>query len=92
MTTKEKIDENPFNSDYEEKLLLDELISTPSNNEHMFTSHSSVFTHIHEKAHYDNICKIAPNIICEKNKKGFKQKLMVKKQVKGRRTTCLLRR
>ncbi len=92
MTTKEKINENPFNSDYEEKLLLDELISTPSNSEHIYISHSNMSTHIHEKTCQKNVCKIATDVICEKNEKSFKQKLMVKKKVKGERITCLLRR
>jgi hypothetical protein len=92
MTTKEKNNENPFNSDYEEKLLLDELISTPSNSEHIYTSHSNTSTHIHEKTYHKNICKIATDVICENNEKCLKQKLMVKKKVKGREITCLLRR
>ena len=82
MATK-KNNENYFNSNYKAKLLLDELMPTPISNEHTYISGITVFTHIHEKSYYDNICKIAPNIICEKNKKGFKQKLMVKTQARG---------
>jgi hypothetical protein len=92
MTTKEKIDENPFNSDYGKKLLLDKLVSTPSDNEHMHTSHSTMLTHIHEKTHYDNICKTAAYEKGETNKKSFKQKLVGIKKVRGRGITCLLRR
>jgi len=83
MATTEKNNINSFNCDCEAKLLLDELMSTPSSNEHMYTSSITMFTYIHEKAHYDNICKITPSTICEKNKKGFKQKVMVKTQVRG---------
>ena len=83
MTTKEKIDKTPFNSDYEEKLLLDELMLTPSNNEHMFSSHSVMFRRIHEKPYYDNICKKIAYAIYESNTRSFKQKLMGKNQVEG---------
>jgi hypothetical protein len=91
MTTKEKINENPFNSDYEEKLLLDKLMATPSDNEYMFISQGTMFTHIHGMTHYGNICKIATDEN-RNQQKSFKQKLMVTRKVKERGITCLLRR
>jgi hypothetical protein len=90
MTTKEKINENPFNSDYEEKLLLDELISTPHSDERLYISHSDTFTYVHEKTYYSNMCKTASGTSCENNEKGFRQKLLIRNE--GRRNTCLLRR
>jgi hypothetical protein len=90
MTTKEKINENPFNSDYEEKLLLDELISTPHSDERLYISHNDTFTYVYEKTCYENMCKTALDASCENGGKGFRQKLMIRKE--GRRNKCLLRR
>lgn len=86
MATKEKINESPFNSDYEEKLLLDELMSTPHSDERMHISHSDTFTCVHEKMYYDNMCKTASDANCENGKKCFRQKLMGENEVKGGKT------
>jgi len=90
MTTKEKINTNPFNSDYEEKLLLDELISTPHSGERPHITHSHTFTCVHEKTRYGNTCKTASGTSCWNVEKRFRQKLIVKNE--GRQNTCLLRR
>jgi hypothetical protein len=83
MATAEKINGNPLNSDYEEKLLLDELMSTPHSDERMYIPYSHTFTCVHEKTYYDNMCKTASGASCENNKKCFRQKLMIKNEVKG---------
>ena len=74
MTTKEKIDDYPLNSDYEEKLLLDELISTPYSGERLYISYSRKFTRVHEKTLYADTCKIVSRISCANSEKGFRQK------------------
>ena len=83
MATIEISNKDSFNSNCEGKLLLDELMSTPGNNEHMYISYNTVFTYVNGKTHYDNICKLSADAICENNKKRFKQKLMFKSEVKG---------
>lgn len=89
MTTKEKVNESPFNSDYEEKLLLDEFMSTPHSDERPYISHSHTFICVHEKTHYGNTCKTASGASCENGENRFRQKMIVKNE--GRQNTCLLR-
>jgi hypothetical protein len=81
MTTKEKINENPFNSDYEEKLLLDELMLPPHDDGHMAISYDDVFIYVHEKAPCYNICKISAGIECENYKKALEAKLMTNTEI-----------
>jgi hypothetical protein len=89
MTTKEKINENPFNSDHEEKLLLDELISTSHSDKRLYISHNDTFTYVHEKTCYDNMCKIPASASCEGNKKCFMPELKVKSKVRrGKSRVC----
>ncbi len=75
MTTKEKIADYPFNSDYEEKLLLDELISTPNIGEHLYISGNHTFVYVQEKTRYSYICKQASGNTCVYSKIGFREKL-----------------
>lgn len=86
MTTKEKNNEDPFNSDYEEKLLLDEWMSTPHNSERLCTSYSHKFICVHEKNHYSNMYKTTVDTNCQNNKQSFKQKLMVENEVRRGKT------
>jgi hypothetical protein len=90
MTAKERINENPLNSDYEEKLILDEFISTSYSGERLHILHNGTFTCVHEKTQYDNMCKTTSDASCENNKKCFGQKSMGKTE--GRQNTCLLKR
>jgi hypothetical protein len=83
MTTKEKINENPFDSDYEENLLLDELISTPNSSKYTCISCTNIFTYVHEKVYCDKVYRIKANFICNDNKKMFNQNLIVKNEVEG---------
>jgi hypothetical protein len=57
MATTKNIYQDPFNSDGEEKLLLDELISISNNIEHMSISHDDMLIYVHEKARCCNICE-----------------------------------
>jgi hypothetical protein len=90
MTTEEKISESPLNSDYEEKLLLDELMATPHSGERLYISHNHTVTCIHEKTRYGNMRKTTASANCDNGEKRFRQKLMIKNE--GRQNTCLLRR
>jgi hypothetical protein len=90
MTTEEKINASPFNSDYAEKLLLDELRSTPHSGERLYISHNHTFTYVHEKTQYGNMRKTTSGANCDNGEKRFRQKLMIKNE--GRQKTCLLRR
>jgi hypothetical protein len=83
MTTKEKINENPFDSDYEEELLFDELISTSNSSKYTCISRINIFTYVHEKAYCDNVYRIKANLSCNDNKKRFNQNLIVKNEVEG---------
>jgi hypothetical protein len=74
MTTEEENNDYPFNSDYEEKLLLDELISTSHSGEHLYISSNYAFTHVHEKTLYGNTCKTASGNSCAESEKGFREK------------------
>jgi hypothetical protein len=74
MAANVNISGNPLNSDYGEKLLLDGLISTPNNNEHMYILFHNILMYVHEKTRYNDTCKKASGGNREKNKKGFKQK------------------
>lgn len=91
MAAKEKINKNPLNSDYEEKLLLDESISTPYSGEHLYISRNHTFTCVHEKTLYGNMCKVSSSANCTNSEKGFRQKLTWLK-TKGGSNKCLLRR
>ena len=90
MTTEEKINESPLNSDYEEKLLLDEFRSTPPSGERLYISHNHTFTYVHEKTHYGNMRKTTSDANCDNGEKRFRQKLMIKNE--GRQNACSLRR
>ena len=70
MITKEKINANPFDSDYEEKLLFDERISTPNKTENIHTSPVVMFKRVHEEFHCNNMYKMLPSTNHEKNKKN----------------------
>lgn len=78
MITKEKINENPFDSDYEEKLLFDKRISTPNKTKHIHTSPLVMFKCGHEEFHCNNMYKILPSTNHEKSKKEIREKMMVK--------------
>ncbi len=88
MTTKEKIADYPSNSDYEEKLLLDELLSTPYSGERLYISNNCGFTHVHQKTLYANTCKTASRASCENNEKSFSQKLTGLKTEGGQTIVC----
>jgi hypothetical protein len=75
MTTKEKINNYPFNSDYEEKVLLDELISTSHNGERLYISENLKFAYVHEKTLFANMCKAESIANYIDNEQRFKQKL-----------------
>jgi hypothetical protein len=80
MATTKNIHEHPFNSDYEEKLLLDELMLS-HNNEHTAISYNDVFICVHEKAPCYNICKISAGIECENYEKALEAKLMTNTEI-----------
>jgi hypothetical protein len=81
MVTTKNIREKPFNSGGEGKLLLDELMLTLHHNERMDISQGDVFTDIHEKTLYHNMCKMLADAGCECNKKSFMQESTVKSNV-----------
>jgi hypothetical protein len=91
MASRENIGKSPLNSDYEEKLLLDELISTQRKGERTYISNNHGFTYIHEKTRYSNICQTASGASCENNEKSFRTKAYLVKN-EGRVKKCLLRR
>ena len=91
MASRENIGKSPLNSDYEEKLLLDELISTQRKGERTYISNNHGFTYIHEKTRYDDICEIASGASCKNDKKSFRAKAYLIKN-EGRINKCLLRR
>ena len=88
MTTKEKIADYPFNSDYEEKLLLDELISNSYSGERLYISYNCNFTCVHEKTLNANMCKTVSCASCENDEQSFSQKLTWLKTAGGQTIVC----
>lgn len=82
MITKEKVNENPFDSDYEERPLFYELILTPKKTEHRYTKPVSVLTCSHEESHFNNICKVLSSTSHGKSKK-IEEKMMIKFELRG---------
>jgi hypothetical protein len=82
MITKEKVNKNPFDSDYEERLLFDKLILTPKKTEPRYTKPVSVLTCGHEESHFNNIYKVLSSTSHEKSKK-IEEKIMIKLELRG---------
>ena len=91
MASRENIGKSPLNSDYEEKLLLDGLISTQFRGERTYISNIHEFTYVHKKIRYGNICKTALGASCKNDEKRFRAKAYLVKN-EGRMNKCLLRR
>ena len=83
MTTIEKDNNNSFNSNFGEKLLLDELMSSSNNNEQTNISNHTVVARALKKPQYDNIYQLTTNNICNKHKKCFRQKVITRNEGKG---------
>jgi hypothetical protein len=88
MTTEEENNDYPFNSDYEEKLLLDELISTPYSVGRLYISSNHTFAYVHEKTRYDTTCKTASGNFCVCSEKGSRLKLAWLKAKGGQIGVC----
>lgn len=82
MITREKINENPFDSDYEERLLFDELILTTKKTKHRYTRPVSVFSCGYELSHFNNIYKVLSSTSHEKSRKN-EEKMMIRLELRG---------
>jgi hypothetical protein len=75
MVTTKNIHEKTFNSDGEEKLLLDELMLTPHHVGHVSIVHGTMLIYVHEQTRCYNICENETGVKLNYNKM-FEAKMM----------------
>jgi hypothetical protein len=78
MATIEKNNKNLFNFGYKGKILLDELMSVPDNNDCMCILRQNKLIYVHEKTLCNVTCKNSVEGNWKKTKKGFIRKWMLK--------------
>jgi len=83
MATTRNSRKDSVNSNGESQLLLDELVPIQNNDEHTSIPYGDMLIYVHEKSHCHNNCKSVTAVKCKKTRKGLRQKLMVRIEVKG---------
>jgi len=73
MATTKNIQQDPFNSDDEEKLLLDEFILILNSNGHATNTYGDMLIYVHEKPNCYNIREKGTGAKCASYKKGLRQ-------------------